>query len=346
MTTVGSYFYQQDFEKIIHDGVSFMIPPDVLQRIMELEAKMKIKATTISNHYESRSTGHKKMVRRTDGYMGPRSEGPNGPNSRSTDGSNGRSMDGQKGEEDQWSRGKVKEPAKINSVQRVLVALNKMSKTNYETQLVEIMEALQESDDMGSILKEILQVCCRTQSMSAIYADLWIHLWNHKFIKDSESESDSDESNKESYSVIQTVFEEKMAEYKESFSDIVYVDPEKDNDGFCLYTKKNTIRRATTVFITHLFLKGFTPLQEYVGYIQFMLDKVVAWVSNTVDNRRNELEEVSENLFASLSLTVESLKDSSFWEHIVALSQTVVKEHPNMTSRSKFKYQDLVKLKK
>ena len=110
------------------------------------------------------------------------------------------------------------------------------------------------------------------------------------------------------------------------------------------------------MFLTALAQKGLVSWGTYLDCLEFMVGKVVGWVANVAENRRNELEEVSENLFLTLSANCaatcseeeqeEADRWNQVWEQVATLSQTVVRDFPNMTSRSKFKYQDLVKLRK
>jgi len=342
-------YYQRDFDKIIHDGVSFAIPADVLQRIMDLEAKMKVKAAATSHSYEARS-GHRAPMKGPGRGGVPRA--PRRPEA----------------ETESWERGqteseasapppkkKVDTESKEAIVQRILVCLNKISKANFDTQLAEIRKALQEMDsgDREAGLAEVLTVCTRVQTMVPMYADLWFRLATEPETREEEEEdAHADEGAKPTYLPCREVFEQRLDVFQASFSDIVYVDPEKDNDGFCLYTKKNTQRRAMTVFLTELVKKGLVSWEIYLDCVEFMVGKVVGWVQNVSENRRNELEEVSENLFLTLSANAvpeeeeEAARWEKVWEQVATLSQTVVRDFPNMTSRSKFKYQDLIKLRK
>lgn len=342
-------YYQRDFDKIIHDGVSFSIPGDVLQRIMDLEAKMKIKAAATTHSYEARTNQR--------GPTKVQGRGSTRPPRRQEDATS-----------DSWDdksappTGLKKKPpveTKDTIVQRILVCLNKISKANFDTQLAEIRTALQEllpmdpeQEALKAALAEVLSVCTRTQGMVPLYADLWFQLATEPIDTGAEP---IDTGAKPIYLPCREVFELRLDLFQASFSDIAYVDPEKDNDGFCAYTKKNSQRRAMTVFLTALQQKGLVSFGTYLDCVEFMVGKVVGWVANVAENRRNELEEVSENLFLTLSANAswsgkeeeeeEVGRWNRVWEQVAALSQTVVRDFPNMTSRSKFKYQDLVKLR-
>jgi hypothetical protein len=317
-TKVACHYYQSDFEKIIHDGINTAIPMDVLQKIMELEAKMKVKSAAISHHYESRQTGFKK---------------------RDTNVTHVHKKVNVVTKEEDWSRNQpsvlrrpiVDTESKEAIVQKLLVSLNKISKTNFDTQWNDIQEALQglhKDDDIREALVEMFSVCTRTQSMTPLYSSLWSKL-----------------SELELYNrLCEELLYEKWG--GETFSDIVYVDPEKNNDAFCLYTKKNAQRRAFTSFLVCLWKESRISSERMMEWILALLEKVELWVENKIENRRNELEEVSENLFLCLTSgqSFDGTLGQNIREVVQRLSQTVTKEKPNMTSRAKFKYQDVVAL--
>jgi hypothetical protein len=238
-------------------------------------------------------------------------------------------------------------------MQRIQISLNKMTKNNFETQQKEITGVLDsiasidvatsDSDaiptdaipPLHSTVTEIFHICIRNGMMGDIYAELFISCIR-----------------KETYAeIFNQVFQEQMEIYRQSFDDIHYVDPDKDNDGFCLYTKKNTTRRFITKFLVTMLLNEAMPMQEFISLLRFMFEKVFRCVEMKTENRRNELEEVTENLFIAVSGCAAKMKEEATedWNEIMnrvgILANLVVKEKPNMTSRAKFKYQDLLKMK-
>jgi hypothetical protein len=146
------------------------------------------------------------------------------------------------------------------------------------------------------------------------------------------------------------IAQEHLAQFPESFDVIRYVDPEIDNDGFCEYTKKNTIRRNTTKFFAAMAKQGAIPVADIYPLLAFLLDKLRSTVNNMTTNLRIELEEVTENVFLLVSSMQEEWKkwatENGKWDAILELlhefAATSVKEKPNMTSRAKFKIQDLI----
>ena len=374
--TTTAYYTQKDFENIIHHGINCSIPQEVIRTILELEARMKNKAAAITQNYEVRRS-HVPAKKRDWVQPHPQPQQP-------TIVIKPRVMQVKEGKE------KV--------MQRIQVALNKLTKANLPAQIEEIQDALliltlevdeEESDaeqpdqdqdqdlrdhvatGTGGVIQQNLNVerimepegrnnsdksrslrsdlkkgarsdlvhdiyngCIRNMAMGDVYSDLYIHfLSSEAFAAD-----------------FRAVLDAQTEIYRASFEDICYVDPEKDNDGFCLYTKKNTLRRSVTKFMVRMMQNGVVPYDAWLAMLQFMVDKVDALVQNTAENRRNELEEVTENLFVAVttafSAPAATFQHDGLVQSIQGLSKVSVKEKPNMTSRAKFKYQDMAKLMK
>jgi len=341
------YYVQSDFEKIIYDGVHYTIPEYILHKVMELENRMKQKVAAMAQIYEvrthrgNRNGGKQRSFPPTQSATDEankawsRSEDPFSFVSKSSvDLSKRRESDaeGEPGED------KKPELNPQTKVKEIMIALNKISKTNYEVQLQEVRSCLQElvanmdMDFCSKVVRDIYAVCIRNMPMGDRVADLYATIVTEG----------GDIS-----TLFQEILQEGIADYLASFGDIRYVDPEKDNDGFCEYTKKNTTRRCTTKFMLHMLNRGVIPLEIVTGWIDVWIGRMAEMLDNTVENRRNEFEEFTENLFLLLmdssaekgkaNLTVTSL------ERLQAFSSMSVKERPNLTSRSKFKIQDLVK---
>jgi len=308
-------YTQQEFESIIHHGVHYTIPNDVLQKIMDLEALMKTKTAIMSHHFEVRRGSKPKSGQQSGHHYDKKQQ--------------------------TWTRDPptsfkptlvvTPKEGKDKVLQRVQTSLNKISKANFESQCQEIDDALtslEEEGDLKQVVEEIYAVCARNMALGDVYADLYA-----RYCKREEWAT----------LFLEVLHSEKQV-YCASYNGIRYVDPDQDNDGFCAYTKKNTVRRSTTKFFVYLFKQGILAEDEFLTLVQFMLDKVTCWVATTTENRRNELEEVTENLFLALSTGALKEPPAAMVQAIRSFSTTVVKDTPNMTSRAKFKYQDLVKI--
>lgn len=340
------YYVQSDFEKIIYDGVHYTIPEDILHKVMELENRMKQKVAAMAQIYEVRTHRGNRNGGKQRGFpptqvaaeeatkAWSRSEDPFTFASKSAaDPSKRRDSDA-----DENGENKKPEFNPQTKVKEIMIALNKISKTNYEVQLQEVRGCLLElvanmdTDFCSKVVRDIYAVCIRNMPMGDRVADLYATMVTEG----------GDIS-----ALFQEILQEGVADYLVSFGDIRYVDPEKDNDGFCEYTKKNTTRRCTTKFMLHMLNRGVIPSEIVTGWIDVWIGRMAEMLDNTVENRRNEFEEVTENLFLVLmdnsadkykaNLPVTTL------ERLQAFSSMSVKERPNLTSRAKFKIQDLVK---
>ena len=307
-----AYYTQGDFEKIIYEGVNYTIPNDILQRIMELEARMKAKAAASSNSYEVKSnrrvvTGDKRV------------------------------------EKKQWARPAepVFQPHKIVAkkgrdklVQTIMLCLNKITKANYESQMQEVHQSLDELVAENELVQELVQepsvkpclhlkptvqdiysVCMRNIGMGDVYADLYAYF--------CESEQYA--------AVFREILQESVDGYRAGFAGSTLPDDP-------------TKRRSNAKFLALLLKRGVVDSAVYGETVAVLLRAVDGYVENKAANLRDELEDATENLFILLSLTAEQGWTEETRPAIERFSKVVVKEAPNMTSRAKFKFQDLLKL--
>jgi hypothetical protein len=136
--------------------------------------------------------------------------------------------------------------------------------------------------------------------------------------------------------------------YKASLNEIHYMDPNKDYDDFCKYNKTNDMRRAMVTFIINLLKKGILNESTILETILYIEDMIFKYASE--ENRSNEVEEITENLFILISQTVNVFKDVDDWcEKIVPkihelskLKKTQGSVYPSMTNRASFKYMDIL----
>jgi hypothetical protein len=229
-----------------------------------------------------------------------------------------------------------KEIVLAKKAKEIMVALNKISKTNYDNLMNEIrgcITVLQTSNEiLEKSVSDMYSVCIRNMAMGDIVAELYA-----TFCMDPDEKVTQ---------LFRKILQEGVVNWLASFSDIRYVDPEKDNDGFCEYTKKNTGRRCTTKFLLHMVKLGVFGPADFTEWCGFMVSRMGEMLDNTVDNRRNEFEEVTENLFLLVSVSPETtanVSESVIVEDLRKYSVMSIKERPNLTSRAKFKIQDMVK---
>jgi hypothetical protein len=138
---------------------------------------------------------------------------------------------------------------------------------------------------------------------------------------------------------------------------IQYVDPDKDYDGYCLYTKQQDERKAMTGFLIYLAV-GYLKMGEKGNEIVDKIEKIVFELTNKViglmnkEGCVNEIEEITEILFLFFSLgekkLMEEWKQRELWsdlsEKLLFLSKQKVKEYKSFSSRALFKFLDIQKI--
>jgi hypothetical protein len=224
----------------------------------------------------------------------------------------------------------------------IRAALNKISNKNYETQRDSIFEQIDKiiSDDSSdedeykinnnnadsiTIANAIFDIASTNKFYSELYATLYKELSNN-------------------YVIFQYNIHQIIEQYKDNISSIQFVDPNVDYDKFCDNNKLNDKRKALTTFIVNLMKQDVLEQTQIISIIQYLLD--IVFKNAEIENKNCEIEEITENVFIFISMTVSHLKEHELWENIEnnikKLSQYKAKEHLSISSRSIFKYMDIL----
>ena len=136
-----------------------------------------------------------------------------------------------------------------------------------------------------------------------------------------------------------------IEEFKNSIEHIYYTDPNVDYDKYCVFIKENDIRKALAMFIVGLYKNGVLPKTDIFIILRLFIDKSCVYINE--ENRTNELEEISDNVFLLFTNLKEEEKTDDSYKNIVEsltdFSKMKVKECKSLTSRTVFKYQDIIK---
>ena len=138
-------------------------------------------------------------------------------------------------------------------------------------------------------------------------------------------------------------------------TELVYVDPNVDYDAFCVYNKKNDVRKAMGGFMIHLMNKSVLGVSRVLSIMECLLGLAFQYVDEA--NRLNEIEEITEILFllvnGGISTFCGKSSDSSDLDNrwvttvhpqLLLFSQFKVKEKASLSSRVLFKYMDIMEL--
>lgn len=155
-------------------------------------------------------------------------------------------------------------------------SLNKLSSSNYDTQMANILVNIEKCEDKDKVVQTIYTIACSNKVFSELYAKLYKELvTKYDYFADAVS------------TMLDT--------YKTKITSIRYKDPNVDYDLYCAYTKTNDSLRASLSFYVNLFKYDLLKRESLVELIMFILD--VMETNQVMENRRNEMEEFAEQLF-------------------------------------------------
>jgi hypothetical protein len=135
---------------------------------------------------------------------------------------------------------------------------------------------------------------------------------------------------------------EKLARQMDSMNNIVDVS-ETNYDEFCEYTAKNLSRKNTSALFCEIAKCDCIPqitVQSMTNMLTELLDQVCIKIEDKT--KQKEVEEITENIvviFAGLGKLVDK---SQYLSKMQTISGYKSGEKPGLTSRTKFKYMDLI----
>jgi len=222
---------------------------------------------------------------------------------------------------------------KEGSINEIRTCLNKLSQKNYETNKIQLLELIRNSDQAH--LPTIANTIFDTASTNKFYSEIYAQLYKELLAE---------------FHIFTDILQTFIQTFTETMRDIVYVDANTNYDDFCAYNKKNDARKATSVFITNLSKKGVLPIQTLatiIFQIQAIMHEYIQH-NNTDIKKTNEVEEITENIYLLITATHTELKSHvpEQWNILLAniqrISQCKAKENPSLTSRAIFKHLDML----
>ena len=218
------------------------------------------------------------------------------------------------------------------SIELIRKHLNKITNINYEvhrdgiiTIINELVDLQISEEDKNRIGESIFTIASGNKFYSEVYAKLYKDLI-------------------QKYDFMESIFIQNMNIFNEIFDDIEYCSPEEDYNKFCEINKKNDKRKATSNFYVNLFKVGVLECNQIVSVILNFQKKMNDLL--TQENKINEIEEISENLFILITIGYESVKDHADWkdiyDNIVFVSELTQKSKPSISNKVIFKHMDIL----
>jgi hypothetical protein len=223
------------------------------------------------------------------------------------------------------------------TIKDIRIALNKFSNKNADTQHQNIVElinqVISESKEVEEDTKKVINIIFDIVSSNVFYSALYAKLYKDLI-------------------VMFPAFGEKLTDiitkYKDSFNQIRIVDPNTDYDGFCESVKNNDLRRAMTTFIINLMKNDAMPEIDVLDIIIYLEELVMKFAEES--DKSGVIEEITENIFILITENKKTLHKSDIWVNVIIpnihtiskLRKTDAAKYKSMTSRSTFKYMDII----
>lgn len=214
--------------------------------------------------------------------------------------------------------------------------LNKITDANEEAmtkdikaEISQLIEHDTSDENMMKIGYSIFNIASSNSFYSALYARLFKSLMSD-------------------YDIFKKIFEDNFKEFMNLFESIEFVDPKKNYDKFCEYTKTNDKRRAMSLFVVNLMINNIISEDEIIEIIKQLQTLISSYLRKP--EKANEVEELTENLFIIVTKSKDYLgKDQtkSSWESIIKNIEFVtvlkpkMKEYPSVTNKTIFKHMDI-----
>jgi len=215
----------------------------------------------------------------------------------------------------------------------IRILLNKISDKNYDIQKEAIVAKIIECSDNNDAvedLKKIATVLFEIAKSNKFYSEIYARLYKDLI---------------DQFSFFNDTIEPFINQFMDSLNKIEYVDANVNYDGFCNYNKMNENRRSSMAFIVNLMKKNIKLPIDIVDIVIHFQQLAVKYINE--ENRVNEVDEITEVLSIVILMIYTDYKDNEKWKNeifptIKMFSGFKIKEKPSLSSRSIFKYKDIV----
>jgi hypothetical protein len=184
------------------------------------------------------------------------------------------------------------------------------------------------NENLLLVSSSIFEIASTNRFYSKLYADLYCDLINK-------------------YDFMKEVFEKSFYSFMDVFTQIEYVDPDKDYDRFCRINKDNEKRKSLSAFFVNLTVNGLITKEELLKVVCDLINNVFEFI--VLENKKNEVDEITENI-ALLCVNKSILENKEYKvfdgltieETISKLANSKTKKYPSLSNKSIFKYMDMI----
>jgi len=299
-----TYYKIEDFSNIVYSGagINYKLPESVVQIIKSLEASII-------------PTEEPKPPVDTNARRKPKQSIGGG---RVDDWNNVRSA------KPTISKPVVKDgPEKV--IKDIRIALNKFTNKNADVQTELITQLIRQvpADDISKMTDMVFDIV----SSNGFYSGIYVALYKHLIAE---------------FTFFADKLPDILGKYKDSFNNIVPVDPNVDYDAYCVYTKRNDLRKSMTTFIVNLAKQSVIQTSDIIELISHLENLVLSLAVDATQT--SAIEEIVDNLYIIITESKSVLNDWSA-ANIVKISQLRKQDatkYAGITTRTSFKAMDIL----
>tara|TARA_Y100001970_G_C14246469_1_gene868635 strand:- start:3109 stop:4026 length:918 start_codon:yes stop_codon:yes gene_type:complete len=219
----------------------------------------------------------------------------------------------------------------LKNIDDIRCLLNKITNTSYDEIKTEIFKKIQESKDkfnleeFTKIGKLIFTIGSKNKFCSHLYAKLYKEL-------------------SKIYTIFNSISEQNYKMYGKIFDKINYVDPEEDYNLYCDYNKENENRKTMSLFFINLMKYNVFEREHIIELMSKLIHNIEQNINE--DGKVEIVEETVSSLHIFITEGHEELCVSDSWEkimmHIKKMSSINKKNYKSLTTKTVFKYLDLL----
>ena len=213
-------------------------------------------------------------------------------------------------------------------------SLNKMTDNNYQENckniigLLDIIIEKSSQEDILKVFNQIFEIASNNRFYSKLYADLLSKL----ICK---------------YTIMRSIFEKNFDTFLELFTTIEHSNADEDYDKFCKVNRDNERRKALSAFFVNLTSNEIISKEKLLSLFVNLLNQVYYFIK--MDNKKSEVDEIVENISILYNKKLvddctEEIDGKSLTQIIKELSSCKAKTYPSLTSKSIFKFMDILEL--
>jgi hypothetical protein len=211
---------------------------------------------------------------------------------------------------------------KQDNISQIFKILNKITEQNYEKLKPELFEIIKKIDNLEEITK-ITELIFKIASSNIFYSNIFSKLY---------------------YELIQikrdffNVFQDRFDIHTQNMYNLIYVDPNIDYDGYCVYVKQVEYLKSSLTFFINLMKRNICSLDNIVELGLKLYNEILNNKSSTIEQN----EEYMNNIYIIVKECSDYLLFHEKLEIIYKNTNTI--KNMNISKKINFKCMDILDL--